>query len=525
MIDPRLFARLGALLFQRMAFRPPAVDAFGIPDDIRVAHRKRALRRVPRHPAILEAIEDERPRLVACRRLLKSLVEIGLRLRRDGPVADVREPQASRDAVMPLFTPDGGGRQIRGLGRVGQHIDKRSRLVAPQMESAVRIDDPCAGERSRGRRAIVFGAIPRRLRRAIVCDDRVDRRTGDQQNRADACAQAATKILHAVLSSAAETIAHVMRTPRPGQAIRAACALAGLATLLVTQNLAIAADETFVRQIAPGVYAHQGLVALTSPANRGDIANIGFIVGDDAVAVIDCGGSVAVGDQLLAAVRAVTDKPIKYVVLTHVHPDHIFGAAAFTTTGAIFVGHRNLPRALAARGEYYLRSFRAQLGDEVARVKIVVPSLLVENQTTLDLGNRQIELKAWKTSHTDNDLTIFDPKSGVMFTGDLVFLQHTPIVDGSLLGFLKVIGELEKIPATRVVPGHGALGVEWPKAVADEKRYFEILARDLRQLSKKGADIEQAAGEAGQSERGNWALFDNFAPRNATAGLAEIEWE
>jgi len=285
------------------------------------------------------------------------------------------------------------------------------------------------------------------------------------------------------------------------------------------------AEPAFAREIAPGVFAHQGLIETTSPANRGDIANLGFIVGDDAVAIVDCGGSVAVGEQLLAAVRAATAKQVRYVIMTNVHPDHTFGAAAFASTGATYFGHRNLPRALAARGEYYLRSFRAQLGGEIERVKIVVPTLLVDDRTSLDLGNRAIELRAWKTSHTDNDLTVFDQKSGVMFTGDLVFLQHTPIVDGSLLGFQKVIGELEKIPAKRVVPGHGPVGAEWPQAVANEKRYFEILTRDLRQLVRQGADVEQAATQAGQSERANWALFDNYAPRNATAGLAEIEWE
>lgn len=298
-----------------------------------------------------------------------------------------------------------------------------------------------------------------------------------------------------------------------------------LAASLASPSLAWAQAEPFVREIAPGVYAHQGLVALTSPVNRGDIANIGFIVGEEAVAVIDCGGSVAVGEQLLAAVRAVTAKPVRYVVMTHVHPDHIFGASAFVSTGATFVGHRNLPRALAARGDYYLRSFRAQLGEEVERVKIVPPSLLVEDRTMLDLGARRLELRAWKTSHTDNDLTVFDPASGVLFSGDLVFLQHTPIVDGSLLGFLKAIDELSRVPATRVVPGHGTIGAEWPAAVSHERRYFETLTRDLRQLAKKGADIEQAAREAGQSERANWALFDAYGPRNATAGLAEIEWE
>ncbi|WP_414899530.1 quinoprotein relay system zinc metallohydrolase 2 [Rhizobium cremeum] len=279
-------------------------------------------------------------------------------------------------------------------------------------------------------------------------------------------------------------------------------------------------------EIAPGLFVHRGEVAEPDAGNAGDVSNIVLVVGKESVAVVDAGGSRQIGEEVYLAVRERTALPISHLVLTHMHPDHVFGAEPLREAGAAIVGQQNLPRALADRAESYQASFGRLIGEEAfLGSRIVAPDRVVAGTETIDLGERLIDLKAWPTAHTFSDLTVFDRQTATLIAGDLLFDEHAPALDGSLKGWRSVLDDLSGMKAARAVPGHGRPALDWPSGMSALAHYLEVLETDTRSAVKAGVPLAEASRSIGAGEARNWALFDLYNPRNATAAYTELEWE
>ena len=281
-------------------------------------------------------------------------------------------------------------------------------------------------------------------------------------------------------------------------------------------------------ELAPGVHVHRGADGPLSPENRGRIANLGVVVGDQRVAVIDPGGSREEGEALFAAIRRLTDLPIGPVILTHMHPDHIAGAEVFAEAGGEVIADHRLPDQLAARAGTWMDSIPAQIGAGAwAGTVLIPPSRVIDAETTLDLGGRTLTLMPVGTAHTDTDMTVRDSGGDVLFTGDLVFRGLTPVVDGSLKGWLGWLAE-PPAEAAIIVPGHGPVAASFAEASADQAAYLTALRDAVRAALDAGQGLSAAVPAVSAALAplaGGWADFDGTTARNAAAAFAEMEWD
>lgn len=284
------------------------------------------------------------------------------------------------------------------------------------------------------------------------------------------------------------------------------------------------ATTAFVREVAPGHFVHVGHHEDMSAANGGDVATIGFVVGEASVAVIDPGGGSDVARALLGAVRERTSLPISHVVLTHFHPDHVLGAhVILAAADPAVVAHAHHVRAAVQRGAFYTDRYAA-LTD--AGASIATPTLAIEPGTplALDLGGRVLTVRAHATAHSDNDVSVLDRAAGVLWTGDLVVAGRTPSLDGSLVGWLEALDEIAALDARLIVPGHGEPGPPGPILRA-QRGYLGALLDDTRARLAAGERLAEALAAAEAADPGTWRLFELHHPANVTRAWTELEWE
>ena len=266
--------------------------------------------------------------------------------------------------------------------------------------------------------------------------------------------------------------------------------------------------------VAPGVYAFIADAGDITPANRGRVGNAGFIVGRRSVVVVDTGVSYRFGEEMIEAIARVTPLPVLLVVLTDPIQEFHFGAAAFQDRGVPVLAHRQAAALIAQRCETCLKKLRATLGeDEMSRSRVVVPDRLIDAFTTVDVGGREVELIAFERGSAPGNIAVFDRASGVLFAGGLVSIDRVPrLRDGDMAGWFAALDALGRLPAAKVVPGHGP--VVTLAEVSRTRSYLKATEARVDTLYREGAGLSTALGAADVASFRSWSLYDTLHVEN-----------
>lgn len=301
-----------------------------------------------------------------------------------------------------------------------------------------------------------------------------------------------------------------------------AFALSGICSLA----LASGTQQDFnITEVVAGNYLHKGIHVSVDDFQHDDIANIGFIVGDKCVAVIDTGGSVNTGQKLLTTIKSTTDKPICYVINTHIHYDHLLGNKAFVPDHPKFVGHEHLAAEVEQNKSFFLERFKNDLGENADASTIIGPEILIDKTTTLDIGGRNLTLIPYPTSHSHSDMIVIDNKTNTLWAGDLIFRERIPSLTGSLIGWLKTMTELQQLQVSTIIPGHGSVTDSMSEATQRQREYLERLLDETRKAIAKGLFVNEAVENVDKDNHLNWLLFEYQHPTNVSKAYNELEWE
>lgn len=300
-----------------------------------------------------------------------------------------------------------------------------------------------------------------------------------------------------------------------------------LALLTITQiTVASGGEDTFsMTEVSDGNYLHIGKHVSIDDPQHDDIANIGFIVGSKCIAVIDTGGSIDIGEKLLKEIKSISNKPICYVINTHVHFDHILGNKAFATEKPEYVGHHQLAAQVEQNREFFLEQFKDDLGPNPEASSIIGPDLLIETTTNLDIGDRSLTLIPYPVSHSHSDLIVIDNKTNTLWAGDLIFRQRIPSLTGSLLGWLKTMEAIQGLAVNTVIPGHGSVANSINDAIEQQLNYLNRLLEGTRKAVADGMFINEAVEHIDEENQSNWLLHEYQHPTNVSRAFTELEWE
>ncbi len=280
------------------------------------------------------------------------------------------------------------------------------------------------------------------------------------------------------------------------------------------------------QEVAPGIYAFIGDMGMRTAGNEGMNANSGFIVTGAGVVVVDSGPTWNVAKEIHQAIQKVTRQPVKYVINTGGQDHRWLGNGYFKSIGAEIIAARPALADMQARGGMQLAELRKLLRKKAAGTKTVFPDRYFDREETLTLGGEDIRLLYFHGGHTPGDSVVWLPKAGVLFAGDLVFVDRIlgMLPFSNSRDWLASFGDMEQLGPKTIIPGHGHV-CDLAKAQRETRDYLLLLRNHMKQAVEQGQDIQSAIDSLDQSAFQGLLNYDTLKGFNASNTYLEVEEE
>lgn len=259
-------------------------------------------------------------------------------------------------------------------------------------------------------------------------------------------------------------------------------------------------------KVSPHVYYVQGQPGVASQANEGFNSNAGFVVTRDGVVVIDALGTPTLGHELVRVIREATSQPIRRVIVTHYHADHVYGLQVLKAAGAEIWAHRDARDYIEREGDERLRQRRADLAPWVnEHTRLVPPDRWLDANTTFELGGVTFDVIHMGPAHAPDDVVVVVREDGVLFSGDIMFTGRIPFVGGAdSKRWLETTGRLLALKPKLMVPGHGRVSTDPAADLALTRDYLTHLRAVMGKAVEDFVPFEEAYKAA------DWSRFSKL---------------
>jgi glyoxylase-like metal-dependent hydrolase (beta-lactamase superfamily II) len=281
-------------------------------------------------------------------------------------------------------------------------------------------------------------------------------------------------------------------------------------------------------KVTERVYYVQGQPGIASAANEGYNSNAGFVITGDGVVVIDALGTPALGEALLKAIRTVTPKPVKLVILTHYHADHFYGLQPIKQAGAAIWAHRAALEYLdGGEGQRRLEQRARDLFPWVdADTPLIRADLWLDGDTSFKQGGVKFDIHHFGPAHSPEDLVIVVPGERVMFSGDILFTGRIPFVgEADSKAWLERIDRLIALGPTLMVTGHGESSRDPKKDLVLTRDYLKYLRATMGKAVEDFVPFEEAYAKTDWSRFAKVPAFDAGNRINAYGTYLTMERE